>query len=1071
MEKTLADPCNEIRITRGFERSVTRYSTYTAVQVAQLWAQELRETELYEIPNCDSDQKEAAHARKTKSADTMRVGLNRPYGDLDMHLKDAADMDMWDGIMCAMLHKVLGGIGKDVRYCLLRSTGMSRKGPKVSWRFTLPSVAGPMSVVKAVKSMIQHNLVAYLDLHGHHAAYKAETGGAFALDDSVYNGNGKMRMLHSSKAGYCCRRFLQKSCNCEVPGAYDECRPLTLVHGEPEDTLITYIPEGTILLCDSQLPQPPPARVPLENRVVRSGSGTLTLSGELTQPVEAWDRVVALCNLLSVERLQRRGFTSDAAAKGCRDLIAALKGVEVSERSKALAVEVCMRGRYQLKSDGPAWLAARYDEAPTDRGNMGSLVQWARADNPEGYKALAPLQRSQRPSHLAEITGLTAYGLPAIRYCEPYLRDLPLADYDTLLVKSHLGTGKTTQMKRMAKGPYKRIAYVSGRITFTMSMCNDFNEAGLNFRSYLDPEVRGDLGGVDRIFCQVESLHRFRTHAYDVLVMDEAETILMQCSPSECHQGRHSANMESLEALIRGAKKVVVLDAFLTDRSLDVMKALRGDTTTVLIENTVNPYERTMERVQVMHENSVKRMVEDIGGTYEAFTARILGSLRAGKRTVVVWGSREKGLTFEKRLQQAFPDWHRGRQWLFYHSEEDMAQRKATLANINTTWAQVQLLMYSSSITIGLNYDNRNKPYDDLYVYGTPGGCTPRDTAQSMLRCRFLTSNHLTYMIDTRCPRPHSVGLAAVRAEAEQSVAMTKSLLKAYNEVEADYTRLPPWVQDVVACNRNERNVSVAEYEAVLNHYLAQSGYTLQKTAPSMLDPEDEWEVPEREPPPFDAVAVLSEEDVEDIRRRRIAMKSVSPEELYAVSKFYYLRRVEDGARGEVAELWPMWCDRHRGEKVIRHISDMKRKSVAVVLQQEACVASHCLDSMGAMPLRFEMMARIYEALGVKPHEAKTYSAEEWGAVCDRVAVFAEDAKRVFQYRDRAAKGKVHAPVKVKQLICHCLESWVGYQNAGADIVLTCSRSRVGGERVPSYSAVYQPNITARIWEVCRGPV
>jgi hypothetical protein len=48
-----------------------------------------------------------------------------------------------------------------------------------------------------------------------------------------------------------------------------------------------------------------------------------------------------------------------------------------------------------------------------------------------------------------------------------------------------------------------------------------------------------------------------------------------------------------------------------------------------------------------------------------------------------------------------------------------------------------------------------------LFVYGTPGGGVPRDTAQAMLRCRVLTTNHLVYFLDTRMPRPSVVGLDA----------------------------------------------------------------------------------------------------------------------------------------------------------------------------------------------------------------------------------------------------------------------------------------------------------------------
>jgi hypothetical protein len=81
------------------------------------------------------------------------------------------------------------------------------------------------------------------------------------------------------------------------------------------------------------------------------------------------------------------------------------------------------------------------------------------------------------------------------------------AGCNTLILKSHLGTGKTTEAIKMIM-KYKRVLIVSGRKTFTRFIMGDLEREGLGFVAYDDQKLEHKLSHYDRIVCQAESLWR-----------------------------------------------------------------------------------------------------------------------------------------------------------------------------------------------------------------------------------------------------------------------------------------------------------------------------------------------------------------------------------------------------------------------------------------------------------------------------------------------------------------------------------------------------------------------------------
>ena len=191
--------------------------------------------------------------------------------------------------------------------------------------------------------------------------------------------------------------------------------------------------------------------------------------------------------------------------------------------------------------------------------------------------------------------------------------------------------------------------YVSARRTFTQAQMGETGKK-LGFKSYWD--IKGTLAGSRRLFCQTESLHRFLVggvlpdDTFNVVILDELESIVASLRPSTTMTGVLMTNLAVFNRLVRNADIVVAGDAFLTQRSLDVLAALRHDLAPLrLLVNHANPYgegfqERIMKRCYVVAEKPKAKLskakldawrpTEVVDASIGLFHSHLMADLRAG---------------------------------------------------------------------------------------------------------------------------------------------------------------------------------------------------------------------------------------------------------------------------------------------------------------------------------------------------------------------------------------------------------------------------------------------------------
>lgn len=882
---------------------------------------------------------------------------NRPYGDADFKntpYEDEITFNEQDKLIGQALHNTL----KKYKFSICTSSCFKSK--KISWRFTIKEHIGTKSAIKQfimveINPLFKQNQELLNVLH------------PITLDSSVYDKNRKMRMLYSSKDG--------------------EDRPLRLVAGEPEDTFITYIPTDT----EHQILHEPPVK----EQVINIQNTTVSHSFEECE---------ALVDALNVNRSWIDTY------EGARTAIWAFWGVEQSDRMIVLLKKIARSGiNYQKDVTFIYKLIKEYNPINSKKLTLRTIYWKIKELNPTTFTELKKKfnDTTEQESFVHEIVGYTKpdewhtyndWNVPS-----GHLKDLPIENHNTLLGQSKLGTGKTTQLKKIvATNPDKRIILISARRTFTASMYADFGVKN-DFVNYRD--IKGSLASYPRIFVQVESLHRLFSvdniiTPFDIVLMDEIESILAQCSPSPTHQGNYIRNMNALQQITEQATKLIAMDAFITQRSIEFLEDLRTDI--AFVHNPYQPYNRIAVRTPC---NNNKKNTSH-------FWKAVLETVKAGKRVAIPCGSQKQGLAFEKILIA------NNISYLFYHSNDDRTMRKETLQDVNASWAKVQVLLYTPSVTIGINYDSKDCQFDQLFMYASAGGGIPRDMFQGSLRARVIKDNKMTFCLDSRSLKPSLVGMENIENAYNLKSNVILNQLKLL-EIDADNVfNLPDWNKNLIFRNLNEKNVSIVECKPVYKWYLDSCGYTLQEETYK-----DTLEYSPNAIPLYDEVVQINKIQAMTIEEAIKNEMNVSDEHRYSLTAYYLLKEVPYFNELEpVAKhhIWLDWNDKIIGRTHIKNVMS-EMIDAKTLITKEINKASGCLELMTNQPARIRIIKRLYQILGNRTE----FSPDDvWDLAPTLKPIFEGVALKLFGIRDRATKksGGVYYIHKIAEI----LKKWDG---------------------------------------------
>lgn len=385
------------------------------------------------------------------------------------------------------------------------------------------------------------------------------------------------------------------------------------------------------------------------------------------------------------------------------------------------------------------------------------------------------------------------YGYDIYSYCEKYckpLTDNNLKDYDDFVLRSHLGTGKSTAIcKFIKKMKLKSILCITPRVMFANSIYSDLKNAEPNFKLYKDIP-KNERGKYDFMVCQLESLTTLRDH-YEMVIFDESESNFMQF-----HSGTMKENFdlitEAFRTIITKAKIVICADAFISNRTLCIMKLLRPNSRKIYIENTFQPYKRVC--------NNVGKTDKQMVSFFTKFKEK-----NPDSRNIIATGSRKnsEGL-FSKATDK-------NKTLLINSFSSDTYARQ--LQNVNEFWDEYMDIIYTSSITVGISYDSE-KLFDNLFLHFSVFGCTVRDMFQASLRARNIKNNVLYYS-----------NYSSYYGEERPYVFDFDKLMEIIDH-RTEGKDMELWVKHLWVYNEKELNTNARFHQELIDRYLFMCGYT-----------------------------------------------------------------------------------------------------------------------------------------------------------------------------------------------------------------------------------------------------
>lgn len=292
-----------------------------------------------------------------------------------------------------------------------------------------------------------------------------------------------------------------------------------------------------------------------------------------------------------------------------------------------------------------------------------------------------------------------------------------------------MGGGKTYQTINHLKN--KKFVWIAPNKALAHNTLNRLQEKQIPIVHYLQHTTKEKRAGAlisdDNLIIVANSLHYLHnetTKTTDIVVIDEIETLLQKWFGTFMQHKKDNWNV--FLHLIRTAKQVILLDAFITKQTIDFIEMIGG--TSILYQRKNEPIIRTVNYIPTIP-TMYNKMIED---------------LKLGLRLFIFYphknGSSKNDEIVSMGQLHTMLEMTTGKKGIYYNADVD-DKVKLGLKDVNDTWNQVDFVITNTIITCGVNYDD-NLHFDKEYLF-ISNFSAPRDVIQVSYRPRDLTSNQI----------------------------------------------------------------------------------------------------------------------------------------------------------------------------------------------------------------------------------------------------------------------------------------------------------------------------------------
>jgi hypothetical protein len=306
-----------------------------------------------------------------------------------------------------------------------------------------------------------------------------------------------------------------------------------------------------------------------------------------------------------------------------------------------------------------------------------------------------------------------------------------------------MGSGKTTTTIRYLKKTGTNFCFITPRITLNENLKRNFAEENLEYSYYKDLKGREQKEKYMKfkknlVIC-CPSLHYLNDAKYETVVIDEIETLLSIWMPNITNEGEKlQKNWNVFKYILQNAKKVILIDAFMSQTAINFIKELDPTQEIEIIGKTMKPEQRY---VTYFYPNT--RKLEKISQAFERWYQSAVSQLRDGKKIYIFFPYKREADThcsMDQFKNKLIKDSGIDENLFISYTADSPDKQKKQLKKVNEVWGSKKCVITNQTITVGVNYDNDD--FDAIYI-AYDSFVKPRDAIQTSYRIRKIKSNRL----------------------------------------------------------------------------------------------------------------------------------------------------------------------------------------------------------------------------------------------------------------------------------------------------------------------------------------
>ena len=541
-----------------------------------------------------------------------------------------------------------------------------------------------------------------------------------------------------------------------------------------------------------------------------------------------------------------------------------------------------------------------------------------------------------------------------------------------VIIKAGLGKGKTqASTDHINENEYDQIIIFTPRRSYARCALDRMKAScdKYDWKLYMDDKKR--ILQHPYIICQAESLNRLevKEDTKTLILIDEIEAFLSQLTSVKTHKDNHVDNIETFIKCMNNAKKIICLDAFISQRTLQTMKFLKIPYQ--FYDYICLPPKRTCVRADNLDE----------------LMFRLNTDLLEDKKIYFFCSSITKiNEKIAPTLRKAFPE----KNIIIYSSDTKNAVNELT--NVNETWSKCDIILTTSTITVGCNYDVKNY-FHKVYCYASSTSRNyVRDMFQSLYRVRHLIDNELVYCINEKC---YGMNLPRNKKDIEDSLKDKIQLIENQyqQQLEMCYgSKTPEWLSELIVYNTFEYNVGIMNIEELFQKYLKECNYIHKVSEEVDIMVEIDFEEFTKTDILYVDIPEMTSSQMKEMRKKKIT-ENLTDMENAMWEKFWFQMCVLELPKEVEQPLWEIYCNFNKGKFRNMCVEKGIEQGTVRIMDLLHCGTYSALND--GYNLRVEMMEHIKSWLGM-------VNSQQYGYKLTREKL--ESVLKQFEEN----KGKIH---------------------------------------------------------------